>query len=356
MARLGLRHDPGRRPAGLKDVAKAAGLSVPTVSRYLNGSLRLPEETVNRITLAIGALNYRPNPHARRLSLGRSDTVGLVVPDISNPFFAVVVAAVEQEADRRGLGVSLFATLNRPGREVEYLRMLDRNHVDGLIFITNHPDDGRLAAMIDRARRVVIADEDVPGARAPRLFCDNHQGGQLAGRELGRAGHRRVLVLGGLDGMISATRRLAGLRAGLAETAGTAEITVWPGEYTRATGREAGRRFADGGRPGTAIFSTADEITVGLLEVLRDRGVRVPDDVSLVGFDDVEPQHLFAPPVSSVRQPVPELGRRALALLLDTDWQSSDAFAEELLPVEFIARGSVAPPAIPKAPTGKDAP
>jgi len=337
-------HDPSRRPAGLKDVAKAAGLSVPTVSRFLNGSLRLPEETVDRITLAIGALNYRPNPHARRLSLGRSDTIGLVVPDISNPFFAVIVAAVEQEADRRGLGVSLFATLNRPGREVEYLRMLERNHIDGLIFITNHPDDGRLASLIDRARRVVIADEDVPGARAPRLFCDNVEGGRLAGRALGRAGHRRVLFLGGPEGMISTTRRLAGLRAGLAEAADAAETTVWPGEYTRAAGRDAGRRFADGDRPGTAIFSSADEITVGLLEVFRDRGVLVPRDVSLVGFDDVEPQHLFAPPITAVRQPVPELGRRALALLLDSDWQASEAFAEVLLPVEFVARDSVAPP------------
>ena len=106
---------PNARPPGLKDVAKAAGVSVPTVSRFLNGSLRLPEPTARRIEAAIGALNYRPNPHARRLSLGRSDTIGLVVPDIANPFFAQFVAAVEAEADRRGLGVSLFATLNRPG-------------------------------------------------------------------------------------------------------------------------------------------------------------------------------------------------------------------------------------------------
>jgi LacI family transcriptional regulator len=345
--RVGPGDDPARRPAGLKNVAKAAGLSVPTVSRFLNGSLHLPEATVERINVAIAALNYRPNPHARRLSLGRSDTFGLVVPDISYPFFATIVAAVEQEADRRGLGVSLFATLNRPGREVEYLRMLERNHVDGLIFFTNHPDDGGLASLIDRVRRVVIADEDVPGARAPRLFCDNVEGGRLAGRALGRAGHRRVVFLGGQAGMISATRRLAGLRAGLAEETEAIETTVWPGEYTRAAGRDAGRRFADGDRPGTAIFSTADEITVGLLEVFRDRGVEVPRDVSLVGFDDVEPQHLFAPPITAVRQPVPDLGRRALALLLDTDWQSSEAFAEELLPVEFVARDSVAPPMQP---------
>ena len=143
------------RVPGLKDVAKAAGVSVPTVSRFLNGSLRLPEPTARRIEAAIAALNYRPNPHARRLSLGRSDTIGLVVPDIANPFFAQFVAAVEAEADRRGLGVSLFATLNRPGREIGYLQLLERNHVDGLIFLTNHPDDGapRRADQPRRPRR-----------------------------------------------------------------------------------------------------------------------------------------------------------------------------------------------------------
>ena len=329
----------------MKDVAKAAGVSVPTVSRFLNGSLHLPEPTARRIEAAIGALNYRPNPHARRLSLGRSDMIGLVVPDIANPFFAQFVAAVEAEADRRGLGVSLFATLNRPGREVGYLQMLEKNHVDGLIFLTNHPDDGRLAALISRARRVVVADEDVPDARAPKLFADNHAGGRLAGAHLGAAGHRRVLFLGGRAGMISTARRLAGLRAGLAETLPEAEVAVWEGDYVRAFGVEAGIRFADGDRPGTAIFSAADEITVGLFEAFRDRGIVVPHDVSLVGFDDVVPQHLFDPPVTAVRQPVADFGRRALTLLAETDWQDTPSFAEELLPVDFAVRGSVAPPA-----------
>ena len=120
------------RATSLKDVARTAGVSVATVSRLLNGSLELPADTKARIEDAIRQLNYVPNPHARRLSRGRSDTIGLVVPDIGNPFFGMLVAAVEEEADRRGLAVSLFATLNRPGRELSYLRLLARNHVDGL--------------------------------------------------------------------------------------------------------------------------------------------------------------------------------------------------------------------------------
>lgn len=332
------------RPLRLKDVAQAAGVSVTTVSRFLNGSLRLPEATARRIEAAIRTLNYRPNPHARRLSLGRSDTIGLVVPDIANPFFAHFVAAVEAEADRRGLGVSLFATLNRPGREIAYLNLLERNHVDGLIFLTNHPDDGRLAALINGAPRVVVVDEDVPGARAPRLFADNLAGGRLAGAHLGAAGHARVLFLGQPD-MLSGERRLAGLAEGLAEHVAAPEVTVWHGAYTRAFGAAAATRFADGDRPGTAIFSAADEITVGLMEVFRDRGVAVPGQVSLVGFDDVVPQHLFAPPVTAIRQPTATLGERAVTLLVETDWREAADFPEEVVPVDLVVRGSVAPPA-----------
>ena len=240
--------------------------------------------------------------------------------------------------------MSLFATLNRPGREITYLQMLERNHVDGLIFLTNHPDDGRLAKAIDRAGRVVVVDEDVPHTQAPKLFADNVAGGQFAGNHLGSVGHERVLALVGHPAMISAARRLAGLRAGLAAHGDDPEITVWHGDYTRAFGIAAGQRFADGDRPATAIFSTADEITIGLMQVFRDRGLVVPRHVSLVGFDDVAPQHLFEPPITSVRQPVSALGQQALTLLADTDWRSADGFAEQLLPVDFVVRGSVAPP------------
>lgn len=144
--------------------------------------------------------------------------------------------------------------------------------------------------------------------------------------------------------MISAARRLAGLRAGLAEATGSANVTIWEGDYTRVFGREVGRRFADGDRPATAVFSTADEITVGLLEVFQARGIALPRDVSLIGFDDVLPLHLFTPPITAVRQPVTDLGRRALTLLVETEWHDGMTFAEEVLPVEFEVRGSVAPP------------
>lgn len=334
-----------KRATSLKDVADAAGVSVATVSRLLNGSLQLPPETKERIDKAIRDLRYEPNPHARRLSRGRSETIGLVVPDIANPFFATLVAAVEQEADKRGLALSLHATLNRPGREISYVTALARNHVDGLIFVTNHPDDGELAAVINQAGKVVIVDEDVPNAIVPKLFADNEEGGYLAGRHLADHGHRHIVYIGGPQEMISTRRRFLGLERALMERGEPFQVTRYEGSFTVEFGRQAARRFIDEGKQATGIFASSDEIAIGLIEVLLAEGVSVPGEVSVIGFDDVGPLHLFAPPLTAIRQPVRALGERALALLLETNWQEPETLrSEELLPVEIVERNSVAPP------------
>ncbi|POF28252.1 LacI family DNA-binding transcriptional regulator [Roseibium marinum] len=335
-----------RRTTSLKDVAKEAGVSVTTVSRFLNGKLDLPDSTKKRIESSIARLKYEPNPHARRLSRGQTDTIGLVVPDIANPFFATLVAAVEEEADSRGLAVTLYATLNRADRELAYLSRIERNHVDGLVFVTNHPDNGDLAELINRTGKVVVVDEDVPLATVPKLFCDNENGGFLVGRHLAEFGHHRVLYIGGPEEMISTQRRYKGLERALQQTHGDrATIDRYIGAYTIEFGREAARRFIAENLPATAIFAASDEIAIGLIEVFRESGISIPADVSVIGFDDVGPLHLFGPPLTAIRQPVRKLGQRALFLLMDTDWQPDAPLAsEELLPVEIVVRDSVAPP------------
>lgn len=329
--------------ATVRDVAKAASVSTATVSRWRNGTISLPKETADRITQAINMLGYEPNLHARRLSLGRTDMVALVVPDISDPFFAALAGAVETAADEHGLGVVLCSTVNRVERELDYLNRLRRNHVDGLIFATNHPDDGRLKAAIQGQTGVVLLDEDVAGVDVPKVFCDNVGGGYAAAAHLIAAGHRRIGFIGGAEGVMSAVERLAGYRRALQEVGLDPDpALVYFGGYTAAQGRSSARQLLGFANPPTAIFASSDQIAIGVLEVLHERSIRVPEDISLVAYDDVAPFALFGPAVTAVRQPIVEMGRRGVEILVNHLADPGRDPIEERLTVEFIPRASVA--------------
>lgn len=331
-----------RQVARLKDVAIAAGVSVATISRYQNNRLALPPATVARIEQAIRTLGYKPNPHARRLSLGRSDAIGLVLPDIANPFFAQLVGAVEREADALGLELVLSATLNRLHRELAYIERMRLNHLDGLIFVTNHCDDGQLARAISTTPGVVLVDEDVPATGCAKVFCDNELGGFLAGRHLVENGHRQLAYVGGPADLMSGAERARGFRRAAREADPPARILAeLSGSYSAAHGRAAAAQLlAMNPRP-TAVFAASDEIVLGLLSALKAADLRIPADISVVGFDDVGPLDLFDPPLTTIRQPVAEIGRRALELL-----RSPEAPPRVVrLPVELVERRSVMPPA-----------
>ena len=333
--------------ARLQDVALAAEVSVATVSRFLNGSLTLPAATAKRIDRAIRALNYRPNSQARRLSLGRSETIGLVIPAIANPFFAQLADAVELAAEARGLGVLLCVSRNQIKRELDYLALLQSNQVDGLLFLTNRPDAGGLAKAINAARHVVVVDEDVPGAAVPKIFAANEQGGLLAGEHLIAAGHRTLACIGGPLGMLSTTERLAGFRRAAAAVPGCRIVQEAHCDYSA----DAGRQTADAllaARPApTAVFVTSDVVALGLMERLHERRVDVPRDLSLIAFDDVGPLNLFAPPLSAIRQPVARMGTEAVALLMSHIAGTLQTAPEPVrLPIELVARASVAPPRV----------
>ena len=341
---------PDHRPvARLRDVARAAGLSVTSVSRYLNGSLNLPAATAQRIDRAIADLGYRPNPHARSLSLGRSNTIGLVIPDIANPFFARLAASVEETADAQNLGVLLCATLNRPGREHEYLERLRRNHVDALLFVTNHTDDGSLAKAINDRARVAVLDEDIEGTNVPKVFCDNAGGGHAAARHLISAGHRRLAFLGGPEGMMSTRQRLAGCHKALREAGPDAQLVATTyGDYSIAQGRASAEELLANLSGATAVIAASDGMAVGFMEVLMERGMRVPEDLSIVTFDDVEPVHLFSPPLSAIHQPVTEMGRRGVEIVARQARGEAPPNDVEHLACTLIERASVATPIHPR--------
>lgn len=331
--------------SSLKDVATRAGLSPAAVSRHLNGTLDLPEETRGRIDRAVRELGYRPNALARRLSLGQSDTIALILPDIANPFFSSLAAAVEHAASAHSKMVQLQATSGRREREIAALRLARDNRADGVVFCTNRLASVDVTRAIADLPRVVIVDEAVPGARTPQLFADNMRGGELAGRHLAAHGHRRVAYIGG-DPHLGTTRaRSDGLRRGLSAGSGGEEVhvTLYSGSYDVASGRANAAHLLEAGCGSTAIFTGSDELTIGVIETLRAHGRRIPQDFSLISFDGARALHLYDPPITAIRQPSGALGARAVDLLLADGWEDGDLpDLVEYLPVDLIERGSVA--------------
>lgn len=326
----------------LSDVAKLAGLSKATVSRYMNHSIVLPQETINRIESAIRTLDYRGNSLARRLSKGGSETLGLVLPDITNPFFAELADAAEEAASARGYSLVLCITRNNPEKEAQFIRWLDTRQVDGLLFTTNRPDNGVLRKEIQRHHHVVLLDEDIPGSTVPKVFADNVQGGHMATEQLIAAGHTQIAFIGGPEQLMSVRERYQGFCTAM-QQAGLAIPPEWVmyGNYSREFGQQAlNHLFSCPQRP-TAVFAASDYLVLGLLDGLRASGLQAPAALSLVGFDDANYTDLTHPRISTIRQPARELGHTAVRIMLRLLNDESDIPMETRLPVEWIARDSI---------------
>ncbi|MDF7651286.1 LacI family DNA-binding transcriptional regulator [Pantoea sp. Acro-805] len=326
----------------LSDVAKLAGLSKATVSRYMNHSIVLPQETIDRIETAIHTLDYRGNSLARRLSKGGSETLGLVLPDITNPFFAELADAAEEAASARGYSLVLCITRNNPDKEAQFIRWLDTRQVDGLLFTTNRPDNGVLRAEIQRQHHVVLLDEDIPGSQVPKVFADNVQGGRIATEQLIAAGHTRIAFIGGPEQLMSVRERYLGFCTAM-QQAGLAVPPEWVmyGNYAREFGQQAlNHLFSCDQRP-TAVFAASDYLVLGLLDGLRANGLQAPAALSLVGFDDANYTDLTQPRISTIRQPARELGHTAVNIMLRLLNNESDIPMETRLPVEWIGRDSI---------------
>lgn len=330
--------------ATLSEVAAEAGVSPTAVSRYLNNRIDLPKATRDRIDAAIAKLDYRPNLLARRLSTGKSEAIALVTPDIANPFFAELAAAIERQAHASGYSVYITSTGGHADAEINAIRRMADSHVDGLIMTTNRVDDGSLANLLAGRENVVLLDEDIDGVSVPRVFVDNAEGAYLATRHLIAMGHTEIALVGGPHRLMSVSERLAGFTRAMNE-AGLPIRAGWVllGDYTREYGMAAASVLLDAAAPPTAILSCSDYIAIGVMQVVREHGLAIPRDVSLVGFDDMAFAPLVDPPLTTIRQPVAAMGELAVQHLLAL-LEGQTAPAETRLPVELVTRQSVAPP------------
>ena len=336
---------PRARHPTIADVARAAGVSSAAVSRYLNQTLNLPVDTASRIDKAVRKLKYRPSRIARGLKRGRTDSIGLVVPDIANPFYGALASHVEAQAEAAGFSLTLYSSRNRLEREILILDQQASRPVDGLIFLTNHSGNGVLSRRINSQDRIVLLDEDVPSTVAPKVFVDNERGGYEATRCLIEMGHRQISHVTGPKDLFSTRTRYAGYKRALREAGIELNRSlILSGTYTPEFGHGAVDRLLAQNPAPSAIFASSDYIIVGLLEALRDRNVTVPGEISVVGYDDLIFTQLLHPPVTTVRQPIADLARIGVTILLDCIKGVSHRGEVVSLPVQLISRASVAAP------------
>ncbi|MFI7613609.1 LacI family DNA-binding transcriptional regulator [Nonomuraea terrae] len=305
--------------SSIKEVARLAGVSVGTVSNVLNRPEVVAPDTRRRVRAAIAQLGYVRNGPARQLRAGRSRTIGVVALDLSNPFFIDVLRGAETAAQQADVTVMVLNSNKEAAREAALLETFEEQRPLGVL-ITPVNDSGveeRLGRLAGRGIPVVVFDSSAPHVHGCSVAVDDVLGGRLAGLHLRERGHRHIAFAGGPFGVRQVRERHDGL-AGVLEPGDTLTVIPLP-DLTIATGRAAGKEIADlppGERP-TAVFCANDLVAIGVLQEMTQRGLRVPADLAILGYDDISFAAAAAVPLSSIRQPREQLGHTAAQLLLD---------------------------------------
>jgi DNA-binding LacI/PurR family transcriptional regulator len=346
------------RPATVRDVAARAGVSIATVSRAVRGQAHVDPRTRKRVEEAARQLSYRPSGVARSLRLRATRTIGLIVTDIENPYFPQIVSAVEDAARERGYAVLLADGRRDPEREIDSLEVLAERQVDGLIIASTALTLRHRARIRDVPCPVVIVNGESTVAAVPAVVSDNRSGGRQAGEHLLALGHRRLAYLAAPSADHWAVRqRIAGVRSAIREQAPRrASLAVVVASEGVEGGDTAARTALQGEARTTALVCYNDLTAIGAVRGLRSLGLAVPEDVSVVGFDDIEMAAHVDPPLTTVRQATGDMGRWALASLCRRIDSGREETAGQVggppgpivrLPVALVARASTATVRIP---------
>lgn len=332
------------RSASVKDVAAAAGVSLGTVSNVLNRPDRVSPATRARVQDAMRELGFVRNESARQLRAGTSRTLAYVMLDAGNPFFTDVAQGIEVAAEDVDLTVVLCNSANRADREAAHLTLLEQQRVQGVLVTPVDPHSATLDDLVRRGTPVVIVDRTRPDASLCSVSVDDELGGRIAVEHLLDLGHERIAFIGGPATLGQVRERLAGARRAWAE-AGRPEddlLVVTTAALDVREGREAGQRLAGlpSRRRPTAAFCANDLLALGLLQQAIGSGTRVPEQLAIVGYDDIEFAAAAAVPLTSVRQPRQELGRTAAALVLAEATDEAHTHRQVLFTPELVARAS----------------
>ncbi|MET8677680.1 LacI family DNA-binding transcriptional regulator [Streptomyces sp. NPDC004647] len=341
MAGIGRR---GGRPT-LEEVAARAGVGRGTVSRVINGSPRVSDRTRAAVERAVAELGYVPNRAARALAGNRADAVALVIPEpetrlFAEPYFSDIIRGVGAELADTDL--QLLLTLIRTPKERQRLaQYLSAHRVDGVLLVSVHTDDPLPDLLEQIEMPAVLSGRRSARESVPYVDSDNVGGARTAVEHLIERGRRRIATITGPLDMYVAQCRLDGYRQALTDAGIPADEDLVAGaDFTEEGGRRAMRELLDRGADPDAVFAASDVMAAGARQVLRESGRRVPGDVALVGFDDSPVARHMDPPLTSVRQPIEEMGRAMARVLLEEIAERSRARPQLVLPTELVVRAS----------------
>ncbi|MBC9713744.1 LacI family DNA-binding transcriptional regulator [Streptomyces sp. TRM66268-LWL] len=331
--------------AGIKDVAKHAGVSVGTVSNVINHPDMVSEETRKRVRAVIERLGYVRSESARHLRAGRSRIMALLVLDMGNPFFVDVARGAERAARQAGLGVMVCNSAQSPDEEADYLGLFAEQRVRGVLLTPADASGRNIEAFRRHGIPFVLVDRVAEGTTECSVSVDDVLGGALAVRHLVDAGHRSIAYVSGPAGLHQVRDRRQGALNALAEAGLPPEaLRELPTEHLDvAAGRDAGSRILGLAQRPTAVFCANDLLALGVLQTMYAAGVRVPEDMAIVGYDDIEFAAAAVVPLTSVRQPAVTMGAMAAELLLEETESEDHEHRRVVLQPELVVRRSSLP-------------
>ncbi|MBX8528477.1 LacI family transcriptional regulator [Pseudomonas cichorii] len=331
--------------ATIKDVAALAGISYTTVSHVLNKTRPVSDPVRIKVEAAIAQLDYVPSAVARSLKAKTTSTIGLLIPNGINPYFAELARGIEDHCERNGFCVILCNSDDNPEKQRNYLRVLLEKRVDGLIVSSVGGDVSIAGGLAEVRTPLVIVDRELEGIDADMVRIDHEHGAYLATRHLLDLGHRDIACIGGPDNTVVADMRFVGYRRAMQE-AGVEVVPEWVvrSDFTSSAGHEAAVGLLAGHRP-TAIFAGNDVIAIGVLRAAAERNIPVPRELSVIGFDDIQMSRYVYPALTTVGQSIMQLGETAAEMLLSRIvGASTELPGRRLVTPSVVVRESTAPP------------
>ncbi|AXK56715.1 MULTISPECIES: LacI family DNA-binding transcriptional regulator [Pseudomonas] len=329
--------------ATIKDVAALAGISYTTVSHVLNKTRPVSEEVRVKVEAAIKRLDYVPSAVARSLKAKTTATIGLLVPNSLNPYFAELARGIEDYCERNGYCVILCNSDDNPDKQRNYLRVLLEKRIDGLIVTSAGGDSGLAQGLAGVRTPMVIVDRGLEGVDADLVRIDHHYGAYLATRHLLELGHRDIACIGGPANTSVAQMRLAGFRQALQEAG--VEVPagrILESDFSSTGGYRAAAQLLER-RPPSAIFAANDMMGIGVLRAAAERNIRVPSELSVIGFDDILMSRYVYPALTTVGQSILQLGETAAELLLRRIAARELPVDQRIVTPNIVLRESTAP-------------